>query len=129
MRGRKEGMLVGFFCGMLIDIFFGFYLGIYALLYMYIGYINGFFRKRFYPDDIRLPMLLIGASDILCNLMVYVLMFVLRSRLDFVYYLRAIILPEFIYTMVITIFLYYILLRINTKLEAHEKKGAIKFDI
>lgn len=129
MRGRKEGMFVGFFCGLLIDIFFGFYLGIYALLYMYIGYINGFFRKRFYPDDIRLPMLLIGASDISCNLMIYILMFILRSRLNFLYYLRAIIIPEFIYTMVITIFLYYILLKINVKLEVHEKKGAIKFDI
>lgn len=129
MRGRKEGMFVGFFCGLLIDIFFGFYLGIYALLYMYIGYINGFFRKRFYPDDIRLPMVLIGASDIICNFMIFIIMFVMRSRLNFLYYLRAIILPEFIYTMVITIFLYFILLKINTKLEVHEKKGAIKFDI
>ena len=27
MRGKKEGLWVGFFCGLLIDIFFGFYLG------------------------------------------------------------------------------------------------------
>ena len=26
MRGKKEGLWVGFFCGLLIDIFFGFYL-------------------------------------------------------------------------------------------------------
>ena len=63
MRGRKEGMWVGFFCGLLIDIFFGNLIGIYALIYMYIGFINGFFQKRFYPDDIKLPMLLIGGSD------------------------------------------------------------------
>ena len=43
MRGRKEGMLVGFFSGLLLDIFFGSVLGFYALLYMYVGYINGFF--------------------------------------------------------------------------------------
>ena len=48
MWGRKEGMFVGIICGLLIDIFCGFYLGVYALLYMYIGYINGFFHKRFY---------------------------------------------------------------------------------
>ena len=26
MRGRTEGMWIGFFCGLLVDIFFGFYL-------------------------------------------------------------------------------------------------------
>ena len=129
MRGRKEGMVVGFFCGMLIDIFFGFYLGVYALIYMYVGYINGFFRKRFYPDDIRLPMVLIGASDIAYNLVQYIFMFLIRGRLSLWYYLKSIILPEFVYTMIITIFLYFLLLKINTALEAYERKRAMKFDV
>ncbi len=127
MRGKKEGMFVGFFCGLLIDIFFGFYLGVYALIYMYIGYINGIFQKRFYPDDIKLPMLLIGTSDIVCNLVVYFIMFLFRSRFHFIYYLKSIILPEFVYTMVVTIFLYFVLLKINQGLEAYEKRRAKKF--
>lgn len=129
MRGRKEGMFVGFFCGLLVDIFFGFYLGIYALIYMYIGYVNGIFQKRFYPDDIKLPMALIGASDLVFNLCIYLFMFLLRGRFGFLYYLKTIILPEFIYTMVITIFLYYILLKINQGLESVEKRRATKFDL
>ena len=129
MRGRKEGLWIGFFCGLLVDIFFGFYLGGYALLYMYIGYLNGFFQKRFYPDDIKLPMILIGSSDILCNLVTYIMMFLLRSRFHFWYYLTSVIIPEFVYTMVITIFLYFILLKINQSLEEHEKRRAIKFEL
>lgn len=129
MRGRKEGMWLGFFCGLLIDIFFGFYIGIYALIYMYIGYINGFFQKRFYPDDIKLPLLLIAGSDIMYNLTIYFFMFLLRSRFDFIYYCKAIIIPEFVYTMVITIFLYYVFLKINQWLEVYEKRSATKFDI
>ena len=129
MRGRKEGMFVGFFCGLLVDIFFGFYLGIYALIYMYIGYVNGIFQKRFYPDDIKLPMALIGASDLAFNLFIYLLLFFLRGRFQFWYYLKSIILPEFIYTMVITIFLYYLLLKINQGLETVEKRRAKKFDL
>ncbi len=129
MRGRKEGMFIGFFCGLLIDIFFGFYLGVYALLYMYIGYCNGFFQKRFYPEDIKLPMLLIGASDIICNLFVYFVMFLFRGRFQFLYYCKSVIIPEFVYTMVVTIFLYYILQKMNQKLEAYEKRRAKKFDI
>ncbi len=129
MRGKKEGLWIGFFCGLIIDIFFGFYLGVYALLYMYVGYINGMFQKWFYPDDIKLPMLLIGSSDIACNFVIYMLMFLPRGRFKFWYYLSAVIIPEFVYTMVITIFLYFILLKINQKLEEHEKRRAIKFEL
>jgi rod shape-determining protein MreD len=129
MRGKKEGLWIGFFCGLLVDIFFGFYLGVYALLYMYIGYINGMFQKRFYPDDIKLPMILIGSSDMICNLLIYFVMFLMRNRIHFWYYFSAVILPEFVYTMVITIFLYFILLKINQNLEEHEKRRAIKFEL
>lgn len=129
MNGRKSGMYVGFFCGLLVDIFFGFYLGIYALIYMYIGYINGIFQKRFYPDDIKLPMLLISASDLVFNFAVYFLMFFLRGKFQFMYYLNAIIIPEFVYTMVITVFLYFILLKINQALESSGKRRAVKVDL
>lgn len=129
MRGRREGMWIGFFCGLLIDIFCGFYLGVYALLYMYIGFVNGLFQKSFYPDDIKLPMALIGASDIVCNLFIYIVMFLLRSRFQFWFYLKTIIIPEFVYTMVVTIFLYYVLLKIDQQLESAKKRRATKFDI
>ena len=56
MRGRKEGLFIGFFCGLLLDIWNGGILGFYSLVYMYIGYINGMFRKLFYPEDIKRPM-------------------------------------------------------------------------
>ena len=87
------------------------------------------FHKRFYPDDIKLPMILIGSSDIICNLVIYVVLFLFRSRFKFWYYLSSIIIPEFVYTMVITIFLYFILLKINQRLEAYEKRRATKFEL
>ena len=129
MRGRKEGLFVGFFCGLIVDIFCGFFIGVYALIYMYLGYINGLFQKRFYPDDIKLPLLLIGGSDIVCNLVIYILMFLLRSRFHFLCYLQAVILPELVYTMIVSIFLYILLLKINQKVEIIEKRSAKKFDI
>ena len=36
MRGRKTGLLVGFFSGLIMDMFSGNVLGFYALIYMYI---------------------------------------------------------------------------------------------
>ena len=129
MRGKKEGMYLGLFCGLLIDIFCGFYYGVYALIYMYIGYVNGLFKNRFYPEDIKLPMLLITGSDLALNFVIYLFMFLTRSRYQFLYYLKAVIIPELVYTMVITIFLYFILLKVNQKLEAYEKRSAVKFDL
>ncbi len=127
MRGRKEGLFIGFFCGLLLDIWNGGILGFYSLVYMYIGYINGMFRKLFYPEDIKLPMLLIAGSDLSCNLFIYFILFLFRNRYDFSYYFLHIMIPELAYTMVITIFLYFIILKINQRLEVIEKRSASKF--
>lgn len=127
MRGQKEGTWIGFFCGLCMDIFSGSTLGFYALLYMYIGFLNGYFRKLFYPEDIKLPMLLISGSDLLYNLAVYFFLFLFRNRFEFGFYLMNIIIPELVYTMLITIVLYMILLKINQRLELIEKRSAKKF--
>ncbi len=127
MRGRKEGMWIGFFCGLLLDIFFGSVIGFYALIYSYIGYVNGFFRKMFFPDDIKLPLILIALSDFSCNVMVYLFLFFLRGKFRFNYYLLHIILPELVYTILITIVLYFIILKVNQRLEMIERRSASKF--
>ena len=122
MRGKKEGMLVGFFCGFLVDIFYGDLFGFYALVYMYIGYVNGFFNKIFYDDDIKLPMLVISASEFLYSLIVYVFLFLIRTRFNFGYYFIHIISPELVYTIVVTLFLYRLINGVNRKLEQPEKR-------
>lgn len=127
MRGRKEGMWIGFFCGLVLDTFFGSVIGFYALIYAYIGYVNGFFRKRFFPDDIKLPLILIAASDLSYNILVYLFLFLLRRRFQIDYYLLNIMLPELVYTILVTIVLYFVILKINNKLEEIEKRSASKF--
>lgn len=127
MRGRKEGMWIGLFCGLLLDIFFGDVFGFYTIVYMVIGYINGMFRKIFYPDDIKLPMMLILGSNLVLGLIMYLLRFLPRKKVHFGYYLGHIIIPEMVYTLVITLGLYFILLKINQHLEKIEKRSAAKF--
>lgn len=127
MRGKKEGMYVGLFCGLIIDIFYGNLFGFYALLYMYIGYLNGFFNRVFYPEDVKLPILLISVSDLFYNMLIYICMFLLRNRLQFTYYFVHIMLPEAIYTVLVTIFIYRIIAGLNQRLEESEKRSAAKF--
>ena len=40
MRGEKEGMFIGFICGLLMDIFYAEYMGLYSLVYLNIGFFN-----------------------------------------------------------------------------------------
>ncbi len=117
MRGRREGMLVGFFSGLLIDIFFGSVLGPYALIYMTMGYINGFFHRIYYVEDVLLPMLMITLNDFIFNVIIYLIYFLLRNRLNFGEYLLTVILPEMIYTIIVTLFFYKFLVRINLRLK------------
>ena len=86
MRGEREGLVIGFICGLLCDIFHGELLGFYALIYMYIGYINGKFCRIFYPQDIKLPIALIIVSDLTYGNLCYILQFLLRGRFDFLYF-------------------------------------------
>ncbi|MBO5247620.1 MAG: rod shape-determining protein MreD [Eubacterium sp.] len=127
MRGKKEGMYIGLLCGVLVDIFYSHILGGYALLFMYIGYMNGFFRKLFFPEDFKLPMFLIATSDFIYNFVIYFFLFLFRNRLNFAYYLSHIILPELVYTLLMMIVLYFIILKINRHLEEIEKRSAAKF--
>lgn len=126
MRGEKEGMFIGFVCGLLMDIFFAEYMGLYSLIYLYIGFFNGKFKKIFYPDDIKLPISLIIFSDLIYGLACYI-SFLLRGKFHFGYYFLHIVLPEIVYTIIITIALYPLILIINKKLDNYEKGRAKKF--
>ena len=126
MRGRKTGLLVGFFSGLIMDMFSGNILGFYALIYMYIGYLNGVFRKMFFPEDIKLPIALIVSSDFLYNIVIYILTFLLKGRFQFTFYFLNIIIPEMVYTIVVTCVLYPLLLLVESHLEWREKEGASK---
>ena len=117
MRGRREGMFIGFICGILVDIFFGNVLGFYALVYLVIGYLNGIFQSFFYPEDVKLPMIMIFASEAVYCFVCYIFLFLLRRRLHLGYYMVHIILPEMVYTIVATIALYRGILFVNEKLD------------
>ncbi len=124
MRGENEGLVIGFVCGLLADIFFGDILGFYALILMYIGFLNGKFNRIFYPEDIKLPLGLIVISDLSYSMVCYILMFLLKGKFNFLFYFMNVILPELVYTMLITCVLYPLVLIINEGLERRERRGA-----
>ncbi|HEX3078474.1 MAG TPA: rod shape-determining protein MreD [Lachnospiraceae bacterium] len=122
MKGRKQGMYVGLACGLILDLCGGEIIGLFGLFFMYIGYLNGYANKIYYRDDYTIPIILVGCSDFLYGFLHYVFLFLLRNRLDFLFYLRRIILPELIYTTLVSIILYKLLHMMNVLLERSELK-------
>lgn len=124
MRGQKEGMLVGFFSGLMLDVLYSPYIGMYAFLYMFLGFIDGYFHRVYYDNDTLLPLLLIGANDFVYGMLMYLVYGVLRNHLNFMNYAKSTIVPELVYTVAVGLILYRVLLPINRWLENHEKGSA-----
>lgn len=117
MRGRLPGLLVGFFSGLLVDLMFGSIVGLYALLYLLIGYFVGFTNKIYSNDDYTLPLLFIGVSDLVYKFFYYIFEFLLRGKLSFPYYFKRFIIPEVIYTIAASVLLYKLLHMVNNRLD------------
>jgi rod shape-determining protein MreD len=98
-------------------MFFGNVMGPYAFIYMTLGYANGFFHRIYYVEDVLLPMVMITVNDLLYNIMVYVAFFMLRNRLDLLSYFSKVIVPEMVYTIIVTLFFYKLLVKINLRLK------------
>lgn len=127
MRGQKSGAIIGFICGFLMDFISGGAVGINMISFTVIGYINGFFMPIFYDDDITLPLGLISASDLVYGVIIYLLVFMLKGDFNFIFYLLHIIIPEVIYTLLVTLILYKIILYFNSRLNVEEQRSASKF--
>ncbi|MCQ2540781.1 MAG: rod shape-determining protein MreD [Lachnospiraceae bacterium] len=115
LRGETDGIIAGFFCGLLMDVFYADIIGLHSLEYMYIGFFNGMLNRFYVEDTVKLPVFCIGLSDVVLSFLTYFLRFVLQGKFNFAYYSLNIILPEFIYTMVVCIVLYPALLFIEHK--------------
>lgn len=127
IRGRKKGMAVGLVSGFFADMFWRNSLGYYMLLFAVIGYINGSFRRLFFDEDIKLPLILIAVSELIYGIVNYVCFYMLQGDFAFATFLFQIILPELVYTVLVTLILYQIILKINKKLEVEEQRSASKF--
>ncbi|WP_051196692.1 rod shape-determining protein MreD [Butyrivibrio sp. XBB1001] len=127
IKGDRSGLVIGFFSGLLIDIFFGTYIGFFALIYMYIGFIVGKFHEIFFSQNIAIPIVFITIADFLFGFICYILMFLFRNKFNIGYYMMSNIIPEMVYTALIAIFFYPVILHMNNRFDEREERNAKKF--
>ena len=126
MRGRRSGMLTGFFGGMLIDIMNGQIIGLTPLIFLFAGYFNGFFYKEYSKEQLLLPIGLVALCDFGYGILYYFFHFLFRNRLNFGFYFSKIIIPEVVYTVVVTIFAYLLVYFINRRLDYIDRKRSAR---
>lgn len=117
IRGKKEGCVIGFIFGILMDALYAMYFGVYALLLSVMGYIAGYVQQIFYEEDMTLPIVMIGIGDLLYGIAIFLFSFLPRGRTNFLFYFGRIILPEMIYTLILAVFIYRLITFINRKIE------------
>ena len=95
-----------------MDIFFSTSRGYLAIVGMCVGYVCGKFNKDFYRENIILPFILTLISTIIYGLGESI-PFLLRGKINYLYFIRSIIIPETIYTVTLSIFIYQLIYFIN----------------
>jgi len=106
MRGSNKGMLAGFVSGLLMDLTYGQVVGLFALMYMFIGFISGFAHKIYDEMDYTTPIFLVGISELMYNLFYYFFFYFLQGRLNIGYYMFRFMIPRMIYTVLVSLLLY-----------------------
>lgn len=109
LYGRKLGMFSGVIGGILVDAMFSTVIGVSILIYTIIGYVNGIANKLYFKEDLYIPLLSIALSDFAYGILYYICRFMLRGRMDFLYYFVHIMLPEAIYTTIVGFFIYMLM--------------------
>lgn len=120
LRGSKEGSIIGFFAGLIRDIFFSTSQGYLAIIGACIGYFCGKFNKDFYRENIILPFMLTLVSTLIYGFGESI-PFVLRGKINYIYFIKNIVVPETIYTVILSIIIYQVMYIINEKIEKNEK--------
>lgn len=118
MRGRKTGSITGLIAGLILDLFSSQLFGTYSLIYMLLGYLNGFFRKIYFGDSLRLPVILAAATDLIYGFMIYGVFFaLLGKKTDVLYYFLNVMMPEVVITSICALVLYFPVYHLNNFLD------------
>ena len=120
MYGRKLGMFSGFVGGLMIDAMFNSVIGLTILIYSFIGYVNGMLNKLYFKERLYIPVITIVLSDLAYGGLYYVCRFMLRGRMDFMFYLMHVMIPEAVYTLIIGVPIYLLMRQIKEHFKPEE---------
>lgn len=121
IRGQVEGAIIGLFSGFLIDIFFSSVIGINSIIGLSTGYLSGHFNNDFYQQKTIIPVILTFIFTIFYEATFYIIKIFLQGYPNIFFFFIKIILPEAIYTSIVSIILYKALYYFNNILKKTDR--------
>ncbi len=104
--GERSGLFIGLFSGLLCDVFFGPIIGFNGLVMAFIGYLSGKLKRLLYAEDFFFPMILVAGCDMVYGFLNFIFLFLMRNRMILREFFLQYMLPETIYTVIISLALY-----------------------
>ena len=101
------GMFAGFFAGIMYDLFYSGLFGFTALIFIYIGYFSGFFYQKYEVREVLIPLALVITADFGYGFISYIGNFLLQNRLNVGFFMSRFILPEVVYTALVSLLIYH----------------------
>lgn len=124
--GSRFATVLGFVCGLFMDLSGSGFFGIYALIYLWIGYLAGKMYLVFFEDDLKIPIFFSGLATFVAGTISALIRIYAQDEYGFMSALKYLILPECITTMLAALILYkpiYLLYRSVTKFELEAKQS------
>lgn len=112
---KNKGALYGFVIGLLQDIIYGQALGIYALIYMLIGYGIGLINTKIFRDNLIISFFITSIATSFYILMNVLIMYLLGYEIGITSFLGFPIILQVLYNSIISIFVYFYVLKFYKK--------------
>ena len=104
---KKEGAILGFISGLILDLFIGRIIGLSAVLMMVLGFlVSNFFDAVLRKNNVLVTMLIVSVSAFLYELLYYIIAFM--GDLDFSVVFIKTLLPECVCSAVIAVLIYFL---------------------
>lgn len=122
LAGKNCGMVLGFFTGLLLDVSMGISPGVHAAIFVCMAWVCGFMKEYIYEGHVISAFFTVGIGDFLYNFLFYIFYFLLNGKLNLLYYMKAVILPEVLLTMALTLVCYPLFYAVHRKLKRERKE-------
>ena len=103
LHGSLPGMIYGLGAGLLMDLF---YSGPF-----------GFFSRFYYEEYITLPMFMCVFNLMIYHIYIYVFRFLIRLKLNLLYYGLHVVLPSIVFSLLVTLVLYRFFFSAHERIE------------
>lgn len=121
-KGCNEGMFAGVVAGLIFDLYYTSIYGFSALAFCYAGYFAGIFQREFNEQRIVIPLAITGGAEFLYECLVYLGGFLLKNKLNFIFYFGKVIMPSVVYTLIACLILFKPLFLYSKLIEPREKR-------